>query len=24
LILIFVRFARSGLVGLFPERAGDG
>jgi branched-chain amino acid transport system permease protein len=24
LILIFVRFARSGLIGLFPERAGDG
>jgi branched-chain amino acid transport system permease protein len=24
LILIFVRFARSGLVGLFPERTGDG
>lgn len=24
LILIFVRFARSGLVGLFPERGGDG
>jgi branched-chain amino acid transport system permease protein len=24
LILLFVRFARSGLVGLFPERAGDG
>jgi branched-chain amino acid transport system permease protein len=24
LILIFVRFARSGLVGLFPQRAGDG
>ncbi|MEA2858386.1 MAG: branched-chain amino acid transport system permease protein [Methylobacteriaceae bacterium] len=24
LILIFVRFARSGLIGLFPESAGDG
>jgi branched-chain amino acid transport system permease protein len=24
LILIFVRFARSGLIGFFPERAGDG
>jgi len=24
LILIFVRFARSGLIGLFPERSGDG
>jgi branched-chain amino acid transport system permease protein len=24
LILLFVRFARSGLIGLFPERAGDG